>query len=133
MSFGTHFFQDLVESSIRYLPLYPDDEGVMFNEKFLLSATNYLPDMLPEFAGLADTIRVIDVPKAAAGKILRVLMNADQNEAIGFLSTPASGGEPVKERREHSESVMFVAEIEQDVESMTVRLNGRGFIEVVPA
>ena len=25
LSFGTHFFQDLVESNIRYLPLYPDD------------------------------------------------------------------------------------------------------------
>ena len=25
VSFGTHFFQDLVESGIRYLPLYPDD------------------------------------------------------------------------------------------------------------
>ncbi|HEY5124760.1 MAG TPA: PEP/pyruvate-binding domain-containing protein, partial [Ignavibacteria bacterium] len=28
LSFGTHFFQDLVESSIRYIPLYPDDEGI---------------------------------------------------------------------------------------------------------
>jgi len=26
LSFGTHFFQDLVEASIKYLPLYPDDE-----------------------------------------------------------------------------------------------------------
>ena len=29
VSFGTHFFQDLVESRIHYLPLYPDDPGVM--------------------------------------------------------------------------------------------------------
>jgi hypothetical protein len=29
-SFGTHFFQDLVESQIRYLPLYPDDEQIIF-------------------------------------------------------------------------------------------------------
>jgi hypothetical protein len=27
-SFGTHFFQDLVEASIRYLPLYPDEPAV---------------------------------------------------------------------------------------------------------
>ena len=25
LSFGTHFFQDLVEAQIRYLPLYPDE------------------------------------------------------------------------------------------------------------
>ena len=35
LSFGTHFFQDLVEGQIRYLPLFPDDEGIIFNERFL--------------------------------------------------------------------------------------------------
>ena len=35
LSFGTHFFQDLVEASIRYLPLYPDEKGIIFNEEFL--------------------------------------------------------------------------------------------------
>ena len=84
LSFGTHFFQDLVESSIRYLPLYPDDEGIDFNEKFLLDSTNYLAAMLPEFADLAETIHVIDVPKTTGGKVLRVLMNADQGEAHRF-------------------------------------------------
>ena len=34
LSFGTHFFQDLVEADIRYLPLYPDDARVVFNEAF---------------------------------------------------------------------------------------------------
>jgi len=29
LSFGTHFFQDLVESEIRYLPLYPDNGGFL--------------------------------------------------------------------------------------------------------
>ncbi|MBS1226495.1 MAG: phosphoenolpyruvate synthase, partial [Candidatus Aminicenantes bacterium] len=42
VSFGTHFFQDLVESGIRYLPLYPDNEGAKFNERFLLEAPNSL-------------------------------------------------------------------------------------------
>ena len=32
LSFGTHFFQDLVEASIRYLPLYPDDPEIAFQE-----------------------------------------------------------------------------------------------------
>jgi pyruvate,water dikinase len=103
LSFGTHFFQDLVESSIRYLPLYPDDDGIIFNEKFLRSSANYLSAMLPEFAYLAETIHVIDVPKTTAGKILRVLMNADLNEAIGFLAMPLSSTDLVKERKEQTE------------------------------
>ncbi len=87
LSFGTHFFQDLVESRIRYLPLYPDDENVSFNERFLLATPNLLPTILPEFAHLADVVRVIDVPAAADGRVLRVLLNADLDEALAFLSS----------------------------------------------
>jgi pyruvate,water dikinase len=88
VSFGTHFFQDLVESGIRYLPLYPDDEGVRFNEKFLLEAPNKLADHCPECPHLSDTLRVIDVPEATGGKVLRVLMNADRDLAVGFFASP---------------------------------------------
>ena len=104
LSFGTHFFQDLVESSIRYLPLYPDDPGIEFNESFLLGAQNYLPDILPESAALADTIHVIDVPHATAGKVLRVLMNADLGEALGFIATPTSTAAATEQTIEHSET-----------------------------
>jgi hypothetical protein len=85
LSFGTHFFQDLVESSIRYLPLYPDEEGEAFNEEFFRTSENVLPRLLPEFAGLAETIKVIDVPAVTGGRVLRVLMNAEQDEAVGLL------------------------------------------------
>ncbi|MBN2171734.1 MAG: nucleotidyltransferase domain-containing protein [Candidatus Krumholzibacteriota bacterium] len=92
LSFGTHFFQDLVESRIRYLPLYPDREGIAFNERFLLAAPNLLPEMLPDFAHLAGVLRVIEVPAAAEGRILRVLVNADLDEALGYLTVPAERG-----------------------------------------
>lgn len=88
VSFGTHFFQDLVESGIRYLPLYPDDEGIRFNEKFLCSSPNRLADHCPECAGLTDALRVIDVPEATGGKVLRVVMNADQGAAVGYFAPP---------------------------------------------
>jgi hypothetical protein len=93
LSFGTHFFQDLVESSIRYLPLYPDDPGIEFNETFLLGARNVLPEILPESAALADTIRVIDVPQVTGGKVLRVAMNADLGEALGYIATPLAAAD----------------------------------------
>ncbi|MDR3576166.1 MAG: PEP/pyruvate-binding domain-containing protein [Anaerolineaceae bacterium] len=85
LSFGTHFFQDLVEASIRYLPLYPDDRGVVFNEGFLTSQQNCLSALLPEFAALEDVIHVIDLPSVTNGKSLKVLMNADNEEAVAFL------------------------------------------------
>jgi hypothetical protein len=86
LSFGTHFFQDLVEASIRYLPLYPDNPQTIFNEGFLQGSRNVLRDLLPEFAHLEDTIRVIDVPLQTQGLVLRVLMNSDIDQAVAFLS-----------------------------------------------
>ncbi len=89
LSFGTHFFQDLVESEIRYLPLYPDDEGIIFHEKFLTSSHNVLGDILPEYEYLSEVVRVIDVPKTTDGKILQIYMNADIDEAMAVLTQPS--------------------------------------------
>jgi len=95
LSFGTHFFQDLVEASIRYLPLYPDDEGVRYNEEFLKRSANILPDILPEFTPLAGIVRVVDVPKTTDGFVLRILMNADQQEAVAMLAPPGPAEPPL--------------------------------------
>lgn len=88
LSFGTHFFQDLVEAGIRYLPLYPDDPDVAWQELFFRRSENLLPDLLPAFAALSEVLRVIDVPRQTGGQVLRVLMNADQDLAVGVLSEP---------------------------------------------
>ncbi len=85
-SFGTHFFQDLVEASIRYLPLFPDIAGVVFNEQFLLKSRNVLATYLPEYASLADTIHVISLAESAGGLVLNVMMNGEEDEAVGFLT-----------------------------------------------
>lgn len=99
VSFGTHFFQDLVEASIRYLPLFPDDPDIAFHEKFLRESPDILADVAPEFADLAGTVRVIDVPRATGGLVLRVLLNADQDRAVGFLASPRVGGDAAAERK----------------------------------
>jgi hypothetical protein len=91
VSFGTHFFQDLVEAQIRYLPLYPDDGKNVFAEDLLKAAPNLLAELLPEYADLADVVRVVDLPATTGGKVLRVLLNAESNEAAAVLVVP--GGE----------------------------------------
>ncbi len=90
LSFGTHFFQDLVETSIRYLPLYPDDSGVVFNENFFTHSKNILPDLLPEYASLADTVRVIEMTDSDGHQVLNILMNGEREEAIAILMKPTS-------------------------------------------
>ncbi len=92
VSFGTHFFQDLVESGIRYLPLYPDDPGVKFNDEFLRTAPNRLAELLPEFKELEETLRVIDVPASAQGKVVQILMNGDLGLAVALFAEPGATG-----------------------------------------
>jgi predicted nucleotidyltransferase len=106
VSFGTHFFQDLVEGCIHYLPLYPDDSGTSFNDRFLTGSPNILGDILPEYVHLSDTIHLIDVPRATNGLVLRLLMNADLDEALAMLAEPKSSVEPpiVPEQPEDSYS-----------------------------
>ncbi len=88
LSFGTHFFQDLVEAGIRYLPLFPGEPDVVFNDAFFSEAPNVLAELLPDAAHLASAVRVIDVPRATGGMVLRVLMNADAQQALGMLASP---------------------------------------------
>ncbi len=103
LSFGTHFFQDLVEAQIRYLPLYPDDPGVVFNEGFLHRAYNVFPDVLPEFEQLRDVIRLIDVPRSSSGQVLQVLMNADLDYAVAMLTAPRSRFQLLQDAHDHPE------------------------------
>jgi pyruvate,water dikinase len=88
LSFGTHFFQDLVEARIRYLALYPDEEGIVFNESFFLRSPNMLATLVPEYAYLAEVVKVIDVAQVADGHELHVVMDGEKDEALGFLATP---------------------------------------------
>jgi len=88
VSFGTHFFNDLVESGINYLPLYPDDPEVVWNDAFLNDSTNCLAEVVPEFADMEHVVRVIRVADAADGRLLQVVMDAEADKALAFLAEP---------------------------------------------
>ena len=95
VSFGTHFFLDLVEANIRYLPLYPDDDGVIFNEAFFNESRNIFSDLIPELKELQDVIKVIDLAVLGEGKVLNIFMNSSSRKALAVLSDPTS--EPPRE------------------------------------
>ncbi len=103
LSFGTHFFQDLVEANIRYLPLYPDDPGTLFNEAFFRKNPNILKELLPEFEALSDIITVIDVPSCEDGKVMKVLTNGDINEAVSFLRDPRQYDDKIDREYDNTE------------------------------
>lgn len=88
LSFGTHFFQDLVEENIKYLPLYPEDRDVIFNQAFFRSSKNALQDIVPAYSYLSDVVKVIKIDEEYKGKELIVLMNGDIQKAVAYLDNP---------------------------------------------
>jgi pyruvate,water dikinase len=89
VSFGTHFFNDLVESGINYLPLYPDDPEVVWNDDFLRGSGNCLAEVAPDFADMEHVVHVIRVADVADGRLLQVVMDAETDKALGFLAPPS--------------------------------------------
>jgi len=47
LSFGSHFFQDIVESGIFYAAIFEGEKGVLFRPERILGRQNLLGDMLP--------------------------------------------------------------------------------------
>ena len=78
----------LFRLSAHYLALYPDEEGALFNDQFLLGSDNALVDLLPDAAALADVVRVIHVPGVTDGLRLHVAMDSSRQEALGYLAPP---------------------------------------------
>jgi hypothetical protein len=85
LSYGTHFFQNLVEARIYPLPLYPHQDDTVFDTAFFQESPNVLEDLLPSDGKYAEYIKVIDVPAITDGRYLEVVMDSEKGKAVGYL------------------------------------------------
>ncbi len=86
VSFGTHFFQDLIEDNIVYMPLYPDEEGVFFNEAYLKNNSVFnqlLTDSHDQTFN--KLISVIHVPASFNGKLAHAVLNGVTEKGLIYL------------------------------------------------
>ena len=88
-SFGTHFFQDLVEAHIYPLNVNLDDHDASFNRKFFDETPNHLAEFLAVDDALLGCLRLIRVQDYRPGASLSLVMDDDANRATAFLQ-PAS-------------------------------------------
>ncbi len=105
LSFGTHFFQDLVEENIKYLPLYPEDNQVIFNKSFFTNNKNYLADMVQSYAYLSKVIKIIQVEETSVNKELVILMSADLEKAIAYLDSPSKLIDMTNPKQKETENI----------------------------
>jgi hypothetical protein len=80
LSFGTHFFQDLVETNIFYIALFPEKKDVIFNENWFGKLKNLSPKIISGSAKYKDVIRVYDV----SSKGLRIMSDVISQKIICF-------------------------------------------------
>ncbi len=84
-SFGTHFFQDLLESNIYPLAISLDDSDVIFNRMFFYDTPNHMRMFLPEEVGLDESLRLISVDTYRHAHHLELVMDDAQGKSIAFL------------------------------------------------
>jgi len=86
VSFGTHFFNDLVEARIIPVAIYPDEPGIIFNERFLLRSSNLLSELAPDLAGSESIVHVLHIPSNTGGRLLHAYQDGRSQRGIGFFA-----------------------------------------------
>jgi hypothetical protein len=84
-SYGTHFFQDLIESQIFPLAVHLDDTDALFNRSFFYDSPNKLTTWLPELTSMQNALKLISVDDVAPGYIMDLIMDSEAGRAVAFL------------------------------------------------
>lgn len=81
ISFGTHFFQDLVETGIFYLALDPDRDKGCINQSFFSALPKNLETYAPDFGKYAHVIKVYD----AKGAGIRIVADIISQKVLCYF------------------------------------------------
>lgn len=80
LSYGTHFFQDLVETDIFYVALFPDNENTVFKVEMLTGFEEISDKILPAYDKYRDVVSVFDVSEHQ----LRIIGDIQSQKLICF-------------------------------------------------
>ena len=80
LSFGSHFFQDLVEANIFYLALFPENKGCTLNSAWLGDRPNALDGLIPSCSHYKSVVKVCRVPETG----VRLMADVVAQELVCF-------------------------------------------------
>jgi len=84
LSFGTHFFQDLVEADIKYLPIFQEKDSWL-NKKLFEGKENDLKKFFNKHSFLENVIKVYNTKNIAENSTLSIYMNGREEVAVAIL------------------------------------------------
>jgi len=80
LSFGTHFFQDLVENRIFFVAIFPWKDGVFLNTSWLNGLPSILGELIPD-EEFKDVVKVYDVKD----KEMRIVADVVKQKVLSFF------------------------------------------------
>jgi len=83
LSFGTHFFLDLIETTIFYVALFTGSKGVVFNKELLDCLPNRLGELVPDYSGYHEVVKVYDIHETS----LRIVADVVSQRVTCFCET----------------------------------------------
>ena len=93
-SYGTHFFQDLVETQIYPLAISPEETEDHLNLDFIQQATDQMPRFFQTLNKTSQCIKLIDISTERPGCSFEIVM--DGQRGLGYISQHTSQKEPKK-------------------------------------
>ncbi len=81
LSFGTHFFQDLIETDIFYLAIFPENPDVLFRKEPLRMFHEVSATLVPESARYNEVLRVYDTDE----RHLRIVADMISQKLLCFI------------------------------------------------
>ncbi len=81
LSFGSHFFQDLVEADIFYLALFPDNKNCFLNSPWLQQQPNALDGLIPSCSRYKKVVKVYNAKKQK----LRLMADVVSQDLVCFF------------------------------------------------
>lgn len=85
-SFGTHFFQDLMEAQIYPIAVFLDDKDTIFNRDFFYTTPNHLKEFIAvENPRILESLRLIAVNDYRPYHHMDLIMDANKSRAVAFL------------------------------------------------
>ena len=84
-SFGTHFFQDLMEAQIYPLAVLLDDKNIIFNHDFFYNTPNRVLDFIPVEKRILRTLRLLAVEDFRPNHHMDLVMDGQKGRAVAYL------------------------------------------------
>ncbi len=85
-SFGTHFFQDLMEANIYPIAVFLDDDGTIFDGNFFYTTPNRLEEFIAvDNPRILASLRLIAVNDYRPFHHMDLIMDANTSRAVAFL------------------------------------------------